>query len=67
MERSYIHELNLAYDEFFADQRRPTPVLTINSNELNFVVQAEHLRWIENRIRQALKLSPFQPELPLTL
>ena len=67
MERSYIHELNLAYDEFFADQRRPTPVLTIDSNELNFVVQAEHLRWIENRIRQALKLSPFQPELPLTL
>ena len=67
MERSYIHELNLAYDEFFADQRPPTPVLTIDSNELNFVVQAEHLRWIENRIRQALKLSPFQPELPLTL
>ena len=24
MERSYIHELNLAYDEFFADQR-PRP------------------------------------------
>jgi hypothetical protein len=23
------------------------------------------LLWVENRIRQALKLAPFQPELPL--
>ncbi|HVN53872.1 MAG TPA: deoxynucleoside kinase [Anaerolineaceae bacterium] len=70
MERSYIDELNRAYDEFFANHRsqhRQTPVLSIDSNELNFVAQPEHLRWIENRIRQALKLSPFQPELPLRI
>jgi hypothetical protein len=26
----------------------------------------EDLQWIETRIRQTLKLSPFQPELPIS-
>jgi len=66
MDRSYIYDLNNAYDEFFADhQNRRSPVLTIDTNFLDYVHHPEDLKWTENRIRQALKMSPFQPELPL--
>lgn len=67
MSREYIHQLNLAYESFFADGRRKTPVLTIDTNNLDFVRSPEDLLWVEHRIRQALKLSPFQPELPLDI
>jgi deoxyguanosine kinase len=66
MERSYIDELNNAYDEFFNDhQSRRSPVLTIDTNNLDYVHRPDDLKWTENRIRQALKMVPFQPELPL--
>jgi deoxyguanosine kinase len=66
MQRAYIDELNHAYDRFFSDgfQRR-SPVLTIETNELDYVRRAADLKWVEDRIRQALKSVPFQPELPL--
>jgi deoxyguanosine kinase len=69
MERAYIEELNQAYDEFFSErssnaQGGRAPVLTIDTNQLDYVRQPEHLRWAEERIRQALRLSPFQAELP---
>jgi deoxyguanosine kinase len=66
MESEYIEQLNQAYDDFFQNNPPPTSVLTINSNDLDFVKYPEHLKWIENSIRQMLKLPPFQPELPLT-
>jgi deoxyguanosine kinase len=65
MERDYIDQLNHAYDDFFARPYDSMPVLTIDSNPLNIVQNPEHLKLIENRIRQALNLSPFQPSLPL--
>ncbi len=70
MERAYIDELNKAYDEFFIDRRQTSkenksPVLVIDTNRLDYVRDAESLKWVENRIRQALRLSPFQAELPL--
>src|SRR5215211_9346252 len=65
MEHSYIHELNLAYDDFFSKPFDHTPVLTIDTNHLNIIQNAQHLRWIENRIRQSLNLPPFQQSLPL--
>jgi deoxyguanosine kinase len=65
IERSYINELNQAYEEFFSRPYDDTPVLTIDSNPLDFVRFPEHLRLIENRIREALNLSPYQAELPL--
>lgn len=65
MERSYIDELNHAYDEFFAKPFDHTPVLTIETDQLNIVQNPEHLKLIENRIRQSLKLPPFQHTLPL--
>jgi deoxyguanosine kinase len=67
MDRGYIEEVNRAYDAFFleAAHARSSPVLVIESEPLDYVRYPEDLRWIENRIRQALQLSPFQPELPL--
>ncbi len=66
MERSYIDELNHAYDDFFLEEDgHISPVLTIETDELDFVRKAEDLQWVENRIRQALQLPPFQPELPM--
>lgn len=65
METGYIQELNQAYDDFYLGNQRKTPVLVIDSNTLDFVHKPEDLDWIENRVRQALHLPPFQPELPL--
>ncbi len=64
MERSYINDLNLAYDEYFSKPFDHTPVLTIDSNDLNIVQNPEHLRQAEERIRQSLGLPPFQQTLP---
>ena len=65
MEKDYIHTLNQAYETFFADPPANLKVLTIDTNLLNFVTSNENLKWVENRIRQALQLSPFQESLPL--
>ena len=65
MERDYIDELNRTYDDFFSKPFDHTPVLTINTNSLNIIQNAEHLDYIENRIRESLGLLPFQPSLPL--
>ena len=61
MERAYIAELAAAYDEFFA--QTTSPKLIIDSNSLDFVRHPEHLNLIENKIRAALGISPFQPTL----
>ena len=70
MEWDYIGELNRAYDDFFGDSHPDNSssgasVLIIDTNRLDFVRRPEDLKWVENRLRQALKLSPFQAELPL--
>jgi deoxyguanosine kinase len=65
IERNYIDELNHAYEEFFSKPYDDTPVLTIDTNPLDFVHFPEHLKQIENRIRETLNLSPYQAELPL--
>jgi deoxyguanosine kinase len=68
MERSYIDELNRAYEEFFGDhQERRSPVLAVDTNQIDYVHRREDLIWVENRIRQALKMPPYQPELPLEM
>ncbi len=65
MERSYINELNMAYEEFFSKPFDHTPVLKIETNDLDIIHNTEHLKLIENRIRETLNLAPFQPSLPL--
>jgi deoxyguanosine kinase len=64
MERDYIDELNQAYENFFSRPFDHTPVLKIDTNPLNIIQNPEHLKLIENRIRESLGLSPFQPGLP---
>ncbi|MRR36460.1 deoxynucleoside kinase [bacterium] len=63
MDRGYIETLNQTYEDFFSRPYDNTPVLVIDTDPLDFVHHAEHLRIIENRIRQALNLSPYQPSL----
>jgi deoxyguanosine kinase len=65
MERGYIAELGQAYDEFFSKPYDSTPVLTIDTNNINIVQNPEHLKFVENRIREALGITPFQPSLPM--
>lgn len=67
IERSYIAQLNQAYDDFFGDRHSGSKVLTIDTNELNYVAHPQDLKLVENRIRQILKLAPFQEELPLEI
>jgi deoxyguanosine kinase len=61
MQRSYIADLVGAYDEFFS--KTSSTYLVIDSNPLDFVRNPEHLKLIENRIREALGISPYQPLL----
>ena len=65
MERDYIDELNKAYEAFFSKSFDHTPILKIDTNDLNIIQNHEHLKLIENRIRETLGLAPFQPALPL--
>ena len=70
MERGYIDTLNHAYEDFFANLQpgpngRAVPVLALDTNELDYIRRSEDLRLVEDRVRQALQLSPYQPEFPL--
>jgi deoxyguanosine kinase len=65
MDRAYIDELNHAYENFFSKPFNHAPVLKIDSNELDILRNSQDLRRVENRIREALSLAPFQPALPL--
>jgi deoxyguanosine kinase len=65
MERAYIDELNHAYENFFSKPFDHTPVVKIDSNELDIIHNPEHIKRIENRIRETMSLPPFQASLPL--
>jgi deoxyguanosine kinase len=65
MERDYIHQLNHAYDDYFINNPHKSKILILECNEIDFVRFPEQLEWIENRIRQVLQLSPYQPQLPI--
>jgi deoxyguanosine kinase len=72
MEREYIDQLNQAYEAHFGDHhqaeiRHVSSVLTIDTNDLDYIRRLQDLKWVENRIRQSLKLSPFQAELPIQI
>jgi deoxyguanosine kinase len=70
MERDYIDQLNHAYDSFFIENQARNvagnvSVLTLDTNELDYIRRVDDLKWVENRIRQSLKQVPFQASLPL--
>ena len=63
MDRDYIDSLNMAYEEHFGHYMG-TRLLTIDSSAIDFVANGKDLTSIENRVRQALEIPPFQPQLP---
>jgi deoxyguanosine kinase len=65
MERDYIDLLNRAYDEYYLSSSHTSPVLIVDTNELDFVNRPEDLALIEQRIRISLLGAPFQPKLPI--
>jgi Deoxynucleoside kinases len=66
MERSYIDLLNRSYEDFFMNVSHSSPVLVIESSEIDFVNNPADYQFVLNRIREALQLAPFQPQLPNT-
>jgi len=65
MERAYISELMEAYDDFFLQDKWEGRVLNIETDDLNFVEHQQDLEYVVTRIKQALRLSPYQQSLPL--
>lgn len=65
MEKDYIQQLNMAYESFFGAHHQGAVVLAIDTDTLDYVRNPESLKFVENRIRQTLRLPPFQQELPL--
>jgi deoxyguanosine kinase len=65
MERDYIEQLHYAYEDFFGESHQGSPVLVIDTSQLDFVRLPEHLQSVEDRLRLALKLPPYQQALPL--
>lgn len=65
MDEDYIKQLNIAYDSFFGDHHQGAVILPIDTDNLDYVRNQEALKFVENRIRQTLRLPPFQQELPL--
>jgi deoxyadenosine/deoxycytidine kinase len=65
MERGYIEQLHAVYETEYGNRRQGAAVLAIDTDDLDYVRNPEDLKSVENRLRQALRLVPFQPELPL--
>jgi deoxyguanosine kinase len=66
METGYIDTLNQAYEHHFANSQNQR-VLNLNTNELDYVRRPEDLEFVDNAVRQALRLAPFQESLPIDL
>jgi deoxyguanosine kinase len=62
MSPEYMADLIRAYDAFFASYNQ-TPVLTLDTNDLNFVRNAQDLDYVLERIRSALGAGTHQRPL----
>jgi deoxyadenosine/deoxycytidine kinase/NTP pyrophosphatase (non-canonical NTP hydrolase) len=62
MDRAYIDELRRAYERFFADYHA-SPLLSLDTNQINFVRNPDDLTHIIGQVRSALGLLPRQPAL----
>jgi deoxyguanosine kinase len=65
MEVEYIGMLNDAYEDFFDNYFQGVPVLRVDTNELNFISNPEHLSFVEQQIRTRLAELPRQGVMPL--
>jgi len=66
MDVNYIDTLNRTYEARYVSAPAEN-VLTVNTNDLDYVRRPEALKSVEQRIRQALKWAPFQESLPIDL
>lgn len=66
MDRDYIDLLNRTYDDYYIYSPHNTPVLPIETDDLDFVNHPQDLEFINNRIREELRLAPYQPKLPIS-
>lgn len=64
MDRDYIDQLNQAYERFFADYQT-SPLLTLDTNALDFVRNPDDLTYVVGQVRSALGLLPRQQPLSL--
>jgi deoxyguanosine kinase len=62
MDPEYINSLNDAYEAFYGTEYSGPPILRINTNQLNYVANEKDLDLVETRIRQTLKLGPYQTQ-----
>ena len=65
MDQAYVNELNQAYDVFFSQPKWQGRLLVLDTDDLNIIARADDLRLVTNRIREALRLAPYQESLPL--
>lgn len=63
MPRDYIASLSNLYDAFFQDYDR-TPLIVIDTDDLDVVSRQEDLEEVCGRVRAALEEGAFQPALP---
>jgi deoxyadenosine/deoxycytidine kinase/NTP pyrophosphatase (non-canonical NTP hydrolase) len=63
MDRNYIEALRQAYDRYFADYQ-DTALLTIDTNDLNFVANPADFQKIVAHVRTALQEGAYQQQLP---
>lgn len=63
MDLNYIEALNRAYDGFFTAYR-DSPVLIIDTDNLNFVANPDDLNMVVGRIRAAIGQDAWQEPLP---
>lgn len=64
MDRGYIQALNRAYEGFFTAYR-DSPVVTVDTDELNFVSRQEDLDYVVGQVKAAMGLEARQEPLPL--
>lgn len=66
MDRHYIEELAQAYESFIGMPKWQDRLLVIDTDNLDFIAEPKDLDYIVGRVRQALRLAPYQVRLPLT-
>ena len=65
METRYIDTLNKSYNDYFIHHYQGPPVLTISTNNLDFVKNSADLDLVEKQIRTKLNEVLKQESLPL--
>ena len=63
MDREYIDRLRQAYERYFSAYTQ-TPLLTIDTNDLDYVRDPSALAFVEGQVRTALGIGAYQQTLP---